>query len=302
MAVRGIVLRKTASDIVISRWTEPIVLLLILVNVVVLTLQASRDVYSHPRPTGGGFFHFWEDWVLFGLFIAFTVEIAARILVSGLIFDPEKRPHAKTLRGKARLVWNRLVDKDEASTYRPATNRHAAEATGIPDLPYDRSANASSLALDKDASKDGAYSHRQESQASFAYPPPSAQPTLRSQRSTANLLSASQTLKSTLTTRRGLKTSTFHADVPFIQASQSQQIQTLLHHKAFLRHSWNRVDALAVLSFWLMFVLAITGVESKDAIYVSRALSTLRAARLLTITAGTSVRNFGLCVSRTYQF
>ena len=278
------------------RWTEPIVLLLILVNVVVLTLQSVQGVYDHPRPTGGGYFHSWQDLVLFILFIAFSVEMVARILVSGLVFGPEERPHAKTLKGKATLVWDRLLDREKSQ----AGARSAIIA--VPDLAYGTtSTNASSIAVNDFGQADKKASRRQDSQASFIYPPVSAQPTLRSYKSTSNLLSA-KTPNSTLGTRRGLASSTFHEDVPFVQAFQTQQDQTLHHHKAFLRHSWNRVDALAVLSFWLMFFLALTGVESKQSVYIFRALSTLRAARLLTITAGTTVSHASDRLSNKLKF
>jgi hypothetical protein len=51
--------------------TEPIIILLIILNVVVLTSQAARNVYNFPRPSSGYFFT-WEDYVLFVLFLLFT--------------------------------------------------------------------------------------------------------------------------------------------------------------------------------------------------------------------------------------
>jgi len=61
--------------------------------------------------------------------------------------------------------------------------------------------------------------------------------------------------------------------------------------RPFLRHSWNRVDCVAVVSFWIMFILAITGAEQNPYhIYIFRALSVLRVSRLLAVTSGTTVR------------
>lgn len=62
-----------------------------------------------------------------------------------------------------------------------------------------------------------------------------------------------------------------------------------LAHRAFLRHSFNRLDFLAVVSFWISFVIGIFGVESDRHMYVFRMLSCLRILRLLGITSGTSV-------------
>lgn len=52
------------------RWTEPAILILIMVYVVVLTIQSAPALFD-PRP-GDGFFHTWEDYALFVLFIVFT--------------------------------------------------------------------------------------------------------------------------------------------------------------------------------------------------------------------------------------
>jgi hypothetical protein len=62
----------------------------------------------------------------------------------------------------------------------------------------------------------------------------------------------------------------------------------------YLRHSWTRIDAIAVIAFWITFILAQTGVEhGRYHIGIFRALSVLRTARLLAITSGTTVSPFG---------
>ncbi|GAM41532.1 hypothetical protein TCE0_042f14721 [Talaromyces pinophilus] len=62
-----------------------------------------------------------------------------------------------------------------------------------------------------------------------------------------------------------------------------------LAYRAFLRHSFNRLDFLAVISYWVSFGLQITGYSSKHNIYIFQMLSCLRLLRLLGITDGTSV-------------
>ncbi|KAL9018285.1 MAG: hypothetical protein Q9185_004388 [Variospora sp. 1 TL-2023] len=78
-----------------------------------------------------------------------------------------------------------------------------------------------------------------------------------------------------------------------IQADQSgrsrQQQRVRLARRAFLRHSFNRLDFLAVVSFWISFVLEIVQIEQNQHIYVFRMLSCLRILRLLGLTSGTSV-------------
>lgn len=82
---------------------------------------------------------------------------------------------------------------------------------------------------------------------------------------------------------------------PFTSATTpyalSVKRQRATYQQAFLRHSWNRIDALAVTCFWVSFALAVTGKEAEDNLWFFRALSVLRATRLLAMTAGTQVRS-----------
>ena len=57
----------------------------------------------------------------------------------------------------------------------------------------------------------------------------------------------------------------------------------------YLRHSWTRIDFVAIVGFWVCFALATAGVERGEYhIGIFRALSVLRTARLLAITSGTT--------------
>jgi hypothetical protein len=78
---------------------------------------------------------------------------------------------------------------------------------------------------------------------------------------------------------------------PFIDSSDDPRhgSRQRLAYRAFLRHSFNRLDFLAVISYWIAFGLQITGYSSKHDIYISQMLSCLRLLRLLGITDGTSV-------------
>src|SRR5882762_5799321 len=58
----------------------------------------------------------------------------------------------------------------------------------------------------------------------------------------------------------------------------------------YLRHSWSRIDFVAITSFWITFILASVGVErGAHHIGIFRAMSVLRTARLLAISSGTTV-------------
>ncbi|KAL8863023.1 MAG: hypothetical protein Q9178_000396 [Gyalolechia marmorata] len=68
-----------------------------------------------------------------------------------------------------------------------------------------------------------------------------------------------------------------------------QQQRVRLARRAFLRHSFNRLDFLAVVSFWISFVLEFKQIEQHQHIHLFRMLSCLRILRLLGLTSGTSV-------------
>lgn len=74
-----------------------------------------------------------------------------------------------------------------------------------------------------------------------------------------------------------------------IPANTPAQQRYRLARRAFLRHSFNRLDFVAVCSYWISLYLTITGYESENHLYVFRMMSCLRILRLLGITSGTSV-------------
>lgn len=57
----------------LTRWTEPIILILIIISTVIFIIQASTpppEVYFNPPVVG--YFHQWEDYAIFSLFVLFT--------------------------------------------------------------------------------------------------------------------------------------------------------------------------------------------------------------------------------------
>jgi voltage-dependent calcium channel len=92
-----------------------------------------------------------------------------------------------------------------------------------------------------------------------------------------------------------------HKPIPFVAAIE--KLRSLSKRGVpYLRHSWSRIDFVAIVGFWIAFALSMTGTErvvSTDPssgtatlvrhIGVFRALSVLRCARLLAVTKGTTV-------------
>jgi hypothetical protein len=212
-------IRNKLCDLLVYPLTEPTILLLIVVQTILLAVESSKNVYTtgNERPRRWG--HTAIDYALLALFVIFTFEIVARIIVSGFIFNAPEYGEGHGTRSLKKAI---------ADKYR----------------------------------------------AVFA---PQRQSSLKAPR-TATSFSAPELLRSfTAKPGEGIRT-----------VEQAQRIQ--LARRAFLRHSFNRLDFVAVVSFWIAFVLGISAIESDYHLYIFRMLSCLRILRLLAITHGTSVR------------
>lgn len=79
-----------------------------------------------------------------------------------------------------------------------------------------------------------------------------------------------------------------------------QSHQSTRRNMPYLRQSWNRIDFLSILCFWISFALATGGIEKGSThIGIFRAISILKVSRLLAVTSGTTVSDLKLCVTFT---
>ena len=304
---------READSHSLSRWTEPIILVLIIFSVVLQTIQTSYNVYEYPRPTSG-FFHSWEDYALFAVFVCFSLEIAARIIVTGLVFNPPRppeplRPTFKSyessfkrtpslasrveerlsplpspLRSSPPLLPTQLKGTD---AYPPHSSHHPEDSTDITSVlrshPYDQR-NASSTALMRDNSQLRPPVSREPDGVGLGLTDP-AEPSTRGGPGYSTITAG---LASSLpaASAAAMVPNTTAASAPYVLAIRKQRTT---YQQAFLRHSWNRIDVVAVTSFWISFVLALSGKEASENLWFFRALSVLRATRLLAVTSGTQV-------------
>ncbi|KAK0633365.1 Ion transport protein-domain-containing protein [Immersiella caudata] len=208
-------LRKRLCDILVSPWVEPLILILIVLQAVLLAVEAAPDVFqdgnARPERWGGTAI----DWAIFGPFVVFTVELIARIIVSGLIINaPEYAPAKSERRIRERIAeqYRIIFQPQRHKSVRQPRPEHFAPTT-------------------------------------FA---------------------RSFTMKPN---QNGVGT-------------LEDQLRQHLARRAFLRHGFNRLDFVAVVSFWISFGLSVTSLEGKHHIYVFRMLSCLRIVRLLALTKG----------------
>ncbi|KAF2691188.1 calcium channel-like protein subunit Cch1 [Lentithecium fluviatile CBS 122367] len=211
-------LRMNLCDVLVHPFTEPLLLVLIVVQTVLLAIDARESVFETPRTSEWGSA---VDYSLLGLFIVYTVEAFIRIIVSGFIINPIEYS-----------TINRQVG------VRQAVLGNARRLFG-----------------------------------------PQRQPSLR--RADTNVDPHMPSVLRTFTT----------AQInPAIGPGDSRdQQRARLAHRAYLRHSFNRTDFVAVVSFWISFGIGISGIENKRHIYIFKMLSCLRIIRLLNLTSGTSV-------------
>ncbi|GKT39955.1 calcium-channel protein cch1 [Colletotrichum spaethianum] len=209
-------IRTKLCDLLVHPFTEPFILVLIILQAILLAIESAPDVFIHPRPATWGVT--WIDWAMLVLFIIFTLELIARILVSGFLLNASEYSTIDRQKG----VRAAVVDQ-----YRNIFQPQRQKSVKAP-----RQIHLGPSAF----------------QRSFT-------------------IMQGQTLPQTV--------------------EEQQRFQ--LARRAFLRHSFNRLDFLAVVAYWISFALRITGIESEKHLYVFRMIACLRILRLLALTNGTAI-------------
>lgn len=213
-------IRMRLCDILVHPFTEPFILLVIVIQMILLTIESAKPVGQAARITTWG--HHPMDYCYLVIFVIYTFELTAKILVSGLVFNP---PEYSTL--DRSLGFKDAVLEKGKNLFTPQRQFNMKKTSILPT----------------------------ESQASVI------------RTFTGGLEQQQEQLIDDPLQRRRIR----------------------LAHRAFLRHSFNRLDFVAVAAFWVSFILSLTGVEHSNHLYVFRMLSCLRLLRLLALTNGTSV-------------
>ncbi|CAJ2513426.1 Uu.00g015450.m01.CDS01 [Anthostomella pinea] len=210
-------IRRKLCDILVNPYLEPTLLVLIVLQAVLLAVEAAKNVYE----PGNGRPGLWDpssaiNWALLTLFIIFSVEIIFRIIVSGFVMNAAEYSTIDRKKG----IRGAISDKYDA-VFRPQRQKSVK------------------------GSREDEY--------------------------------GPSTFGRSFTMRHG----------PPETVEEQQRMQ--LARRAFLRHGFNRLDFIAVVSFWIAFVLSITGLEAEHHLFIFRMLSCLRIVRLLALTNGTAI-------------
>ena len=212
-------IRLRSCEMLVHPLTEPIILILIFVQTILLAIDSAPKIEDKDWPKVWK--PSWIDFALWVLFVIYTLEIIARVIVSGLVKNAEEYS---------------TVDWDK----------------GIKQAIVDRC---------------------------MSFFVPQRQQQIAGKKAMASADPAASVLKTFTRTQEQM-------DRP---GHTRQQQRVRLARRAFLRHGFNRLDFVAVVSFWISFVLDLTQIGSRQHIYVFRMLSCLRILRLLGLTNGTSV-------------
>ncbi|KAH9908692.1 Ion transport protein-domain-containing protein [Xylariomycetidae sp. FL2044] len=210
-------IRRKLCDVLVNPYMEPVLLVLIVLQAILLAVEAANNVYDpgNARPP------LWDpssaiNWALLILFMIFTVEIVARIIVSGFILNAAEYSTFDRKKG-----FRAVISDQYNAVFGPQRQKSV------------------------------------KTPKAEAYGP--------------------STFARSFTMMHGMPET----------VEEQQRMQ--LARRAFLRHGFNRLDFVAVASFWIAFALSITGVEAQYHLYIFRMLSCLRIVRLLALTNGTAI-------------
>ncbi|CAJ0546434.1 Ff.00g099070.m01.CDS01 [Fusarium sp. VM40] len=211
-------LRLRLCDLLVNPYTEPFLLLLIVLQAVLLAVESAPNVFEKGRPERWGKNPI--DWAMLALFIIFTLEIISRIIVSGFVLNAAEYSTIDRKKGVRAAIADqyRSIFQPERMKSVKKTSQYRPEPSAI-------------------------------------------------SRSFTTFMQGQQALPQTL--------------------EEHQRFQ--LARRAFLRHSFNRFDFVAVVSYWITFCLSISGLETEHDLYAFRMLSCLRILRLLALTNGTAI-------------
>ncbi|CAA7264458.1 unnamed protein product [Cyclocybe aegerita] len=294
-------IRLTLFRFLVHPLTEPIILILIIANAVILTIQAFTSL-TLPTANGPtlpprvkGYFHSWEDYALFALFIIFTLEALARICVTGFLFDPDVsifspfssqsqlEPYTPTPAPTPGMVRQTSLTRGRTITQRlQRIKRTLMRPFALSQRPPPpQSAGIPS----------GGNHHREDSFAARIHDAANRVHNFIREPAEPTFLSVAMRSEN-------------HATHPDSISLPFRLSIGHLHNKTqrnvpYLRQSWSRIDFIAIVSFWITFALAMGGVErGTQHIGIFRAMSVIRTARLLTITSGTTTIMHSLKTAR----
>lgn len=238
--------------------TSPGLLLLLIFQTVLLSYRE-----WNPEALDGYYYsgYNWADYILMGINIVYTAEIFAKIIAYGFISD--------------RVMF------DELGLEYPLTGILLSAKNIVSNIPftsiikntfYKRKLKARMLAYPSDLNgKDDRFL-------------PEAQYDHHASHSRQRSSSAAS-ITEDVQLNRNLKSHN-----TFLQSTKiRRKVDEMNLHRAYLRTSWQVIDFISMVCFWISLPLSINHYDAKQHIFHFRALSCLRILRLCNLTTGTNI-------------
>lgn len=121
-------IRKYLLDVLSSPLTEPIILMVIVFQVVVLSLDSSHNV---PFQKYFLLWGHWTDWALLAIFIFYSVELLVRSIVSGFMINPGMRTN-QAMRSALLKTYHKVRAPAQVSSFARSAKPQAIDYTETP--------------------------------------------------------------------------------------------------------------------------------------------------------------------------
>ncbi|CAN3374403.1 hypothetical protein DIURU_000718 [Diutina rugosa] len=293
--------RQFCHNVVSISYFNNVMFVLLLLQVGLLSYRQWNPIALHGYYYAG---YNWADYVLIVINIAYTVEIALKIVAYGLYNDrcmyrelglPYPQNVVKSMFFQRKYVINildafglsKLVDllwnRDQSRLKKPHHNHHETHTVHghptlqkAPKLKVSSSNNRGWRSVWKepahiDPTDENDYSDSDSVESNFGLTPFESPTSQSSLVGTSGHLAPPPPLD--------------HTNTFFVQR---QHFHKLNLKRAFLRGSWHRIDFVSMVTFWISLLLSINHYDANHHIFLFRALSCLRILRFCNLTTGTS--------------
>lgn len=267
-------IRRFAYRVSCNLFTNLFLLALLLFQVVLLTYRQWNP------PALGGYFYSgynWADYTLIGVNVIYTIEIVLKCIAFGLVDDSQMYAEL----GIAREVDRKLLLRpyyiikflEYLRLKNPRKPKYTVPGKGkFHDSAYDSSDEG-------DHGIDNLGNHGKEStdQANRGIHTIQDKYSRLSIDERAGLLEGNPPVKTQLLPSNTL-----------MLPKKEIDIDALHLKRAYLKNSWQQVDFISMVTFWISLALSIDHYDAKHHIMLFRALSCLRIVRLCNMTTGTT--------------
>lgn len=298
--------RQKCYDLITSPGSNQAITILILLQTVLLTFQewsVDREYMTLKK-------YSWIDWVFFVFYIVYTVEMVMKCVAFGLFDDSQmfKALHIEREKGLVHRYYDSL--KAKVRRFRgkslPKTNAHHSKSHTVRRYTYAQNNDVSEIydAYASDGINHGkmATSDSSLDLVDLANPFSSrnranlakgdgfqSNTILPSSSNSSHLSSGSGASRSRSSSSSTSTSTSVLSSVPLVNKAGISSNKKVTIVRAYLRGDWNKIDFVSIVSFWVSFILSMSGVDISMHCTVFRSLMCFKILRLFNLTKGTRI-------------